>query len=239
MANVMRRELRAYFYTPVGYVFLCAFWLLGAAFFFLYNVRAASADLTDLFGNLSYLFMLIVPLLTMRLFSEERKRRTDQLLYCSPTPLCAIVLGKFCAALCMLVLALLGTGIYLAILAGRAPLLWGMALSHYLGFLLLGGCYIAVGLLMSALTESQITAAVLTLAVNMLLQLAEMSASTLHVPFLPFLPALLRLIALNTRYARFAAGVVGPTDAGYFLVFAAVMLSLTTYALARRKLGRR
>ena len=72
MFSVMRREWRAYFVTPVGYVFIAIFWLLGAAFFFLYNILAASADVGSLFGNLSYLFMLIVPLLTMRLFSEEK-----------------------------------------------------------------------------------------------------------------------------------------------------------------------
>lgn len=239
MLDVMKRELRSYLYTPVGYVFLCVFWLLGAAFFFLYNVLAASADLGALFGNLSYLFMLVVPLLTMRLFSEERRQRTDQLLYCSPTPLGTVVLGKFCAAVCVLAVALLGTGVYPALLSGRATLQWSMVSSHYLGLLLLGGCYIAVGLLMSALTESQVTAAVLTLAVNMLLQLAEMSASSVHVPYLPFLPSLLSLVALGARYERFATGVIKPTDAGYFIAFIVVMLALSTYVLARRRLVRK
>ena len=64
MLSVMKRELRAYFYTPVGYVFTAIFWVLGASFFLLYNLMAASADLSSMFGNLSYLFMLIVPLLT-------------------------------------------------------------------------------------------------------------------------------------------------------------------------------
>lgn len=77
MLGVIRKEWRAYFFTPTGYVFIAIFWLLGAAFFFLYNILAASADLSSLFGNLSYLFMLIVPLLTMRLLSEERRQKTD------------------------------------------------------------------------------------------------------------------------------------------------------------------
>ena len=108
MIGIIRREIRAYFYSPAGYVFTGIFWLLGAAFFFLYNILAASADVTGLFGNLSYLFMLIVPLLTMRLFSEERRQRTDMLYFCSPTPLAAVVLGKFLAAMLMLLIALLG-----------------------------------------------------------------------------------------------------------------------------------
>lgn len=239
MLSIIRKEWRSYFFTPTGYVFVAIFWLLGTAFFFLYNILAASADLSALFGNLSYLFMLIVPLLTMRLFSEERKQKTDQLFYCSPVSLLSVVGGKFLAALGVLAVSLLGTGLYLVILALRTALAPGMVLAHYLAFLLLGGSYIAVGLFMSALTDSQITAAVLTLAMNMLLQLLEMSAGTMTVPWLPFLPALMQCITLNQRYAQIASGVIYPTDIGYFLAFTAVFLAATVVVLARRKQKRR
>ena len=92
---------------------------------------------------------------------------------------------------------------------------------------------------MSALTESQVTAAVLTLAANMLLQLAEMSSGSLVTPYLPFLPSLLKLLALNSRFASMATGVIRPTDVGYFVVFAGVLLALTVYILARRRRTRR
>ena len=239
MLSIIRKEWRSYFFTPTGYVFIAIFWLLGTAFFFLYNILAASADLSALFGNLSYLFMLIVPLLTMRLFSEERKQKTDQLFYCSPVSLLSVVGGKCLAALGVLAVSLLGTGLYLVILAQRTPLAPGMVLAHYLAFLLLGGSYIAVGLFMSALTDSQITAAVLTLAMNMLLQLLEMSAGTMTVPWLPFLPQLMQCITLNQRYAQIASGIIYPTDIGYFLAFTAVFLAATVVVLARRKQKRR
>lgn len=239
MLSIIRKEWRSYFFTPTGYVFVAIFWLLGTAFFFLYNILAASADLSALFGNLSYLFMLIVPLLTMRLFSEERKQKTDQLFYCSPVSLLSVVGGKFLAALGVLAVSLLGTELYLVILAQRTALAPGMVLAHYLAFLLLGGSYIAVGLFMSALTDSQITAAVLTLAMNMLLQLLEMSAGTMTVPWLPFLPQLMQCITLNQRYAQIASGVIYPTDIGYFLAFTAVFLAATVVVLARRKQKRR
>ena len=239
MLSIIRKEWRSYFFTPTGYVFIAIFWLLGTAFFFLSNILAASADLSALFGNLSYLFMLIVPLLTMRLFSEERKQKTDQLFYCSPVSLLSVVGGKFLAALGVLAVSLLGTGLYLVILAQHTALAPGMVLAHYLAFLLLGGSYIAVGLFMSALTDSQITAAVLTLAMNMLLQLLEMSAGTMTVPWLPFLPQLMQCITLNQRYAQIAGGVIYPTDIGYFLAFTAVFLAATVVVLARRKQKRR
>ncbi|MBQ8654715.1 MAG: ABC transporter permease subunit [Clostridia bacterium] len=239
MLSVMKREWRSYFYTATGYVFIAIFWLLGAAFFFLYNILAASADLTDLFGNLSYLFMLIVPLLTMRLFSEEHRQRTDQLYISSPTPLTAVVAGKFLAAMGVVAVSLLGAGLYVLILALRVSMSWGAVAAHYLAFLLLGGSYVAAGLLVSALTDSQITAAVLTLAVNMLLQLAEMSSASLVTPWLPFLPALLKCIALNSRYAQIASGVIYPTDIGYFLLFISVMLCAAVLVLDRRRHRRR
>lgn len=239
MLSIIRKEWRTYFFTPTGYVFVAIFWLLGTAFFFLYNILAATADLSALFGNLSYLFMLIVPLLTMRLFSEERKQKTDQLFYCSPTSLLSVVLGKFLAAMGVLAISLLGTGLYLMILGQRAPLAAGSVFANYLAFLLLGGSYIAVGVFMSALTDSQITAAVLTLAMNMLLQLLEMSSSSMTTPYLPFLPSLLDCIALNQRHAQIASGVIYPTDIGYFLLFTALFLSVTVLVLAHRKQKRR
>ena len=98
MPNVWKFKLRRYFLTPVSSVFIVIFWVLSAAFFFLYNVLRGTSDLTELFSNLTYLFMMIVPLLTMRLWSAERRQRTDQLLRCSPTSLAAIVMGKFLTA---------------------------------------------------------------------------------------------------------------------------------------------
>lgn len=237
MTGIIRREWRAYFCTPAGYVFIAIFWLLGAAFFFLYNVLAASADLSALFGNLSYLFTIISPILTMRLLSEERRQKTDLLFISSPTPLSAVVAGKFLAALGVLAASLAGTGLYVAILAVRVPLHAGSIAAHYLAFMLLGGATISVGVLMSALTENQITAAVLTLAVNMLLQLAEMSSASLSTPLLPFLPQLLGCIELNQRYAQIASGVIHPADIGYFIAFTMAVLLCAGLVLVQR--GRR
>lgn len=239
MSGIIRREWRAYFSTPVGYVFISIFWLLGAVFFFLYNVLAASADLSALFGNLSYLFTLISPLLTMRLLSEERRQKTDLLFICSPTPLSGVIAGKFLAAAGVLAVSLLGTGLYVAILAVRVPLHAGSIAAHYLAFMLLGSAMLSVGVLMSALTENQITAAVLTLAVNMLLQLAEMAAGSITVPALPFLPVLLDAVALNRRYAQIASGVIRPTDIGYFIAFTTAVLLMAGWVLSQRRKRRR
>jgi len=139
----------------------------------------------------------------------------------------------------VLCVSLAGTGLYVLILSLYADLSLGSVMAQYLAFLLLGACYIAVGLFMSSLTDSQITAAVLTLAANMLLQLAEMSSATAATPYLPFLPALLGCVSLNQRYSQVASGVIHPTDVGYFLLFAAVFLCAAVAVLALRKSKRR
>ncbi len=239
MFSVMKREMRQYFCTPTGYVFIVIFWLLGTAFFFLYNIAQGSSDLSELFGNLSYLFMLLIPLITMSLLSVDRRLKSDVLHFCTPTPLWAIVMGKFLAAAAVLLIALAGTGVYAGVLDWLAGQSAEMLLAYYLGLFLLGACYISVGILMSALTESQVVAAVLTLAANLLLQLAEMIAPSVYIPYLPFISTILKASALNTHYASFASGVIQPTDIGYFILFLTVMLSLTIYVLRRKQLVRR
>lgn len=238
MLCVLQKELRQYFVTPIGYVFTGIFWLLGAVFFFLYNIMSSSSDLSALFGNMSYLFMMIVPLLTMRLLSEERRNRTDQLLCCSPTGLVSIVLGKFFAACTVLLIALLGTLLYVSIMHRYAPIYAGLVFSNYIGFFLLCSCYIAIGLLMSAITESQITAAVLTFGANMLMQLLEMIAPTLHVPYMPFLPSLLSGLSLYTHYASFTSGIIPIASALYYVAFVCVVLCITVLVLNRQRSGK-
>lgn len=236
MLSIWNRELKQYFFTATGYVFLTVFWLLSAVFFFLYNILSGSSDLSEMFGSFSYLFMLLVPLLTMRLLSTERAQKTDQLYCCTPVTLTAVALGKFLAAATVLLIGICGTGVYVVLLTRYADVQAGRVFSCIIGFFLLGSAYIGIGLLMSSLTDSQITAAVLTFAANMLLQLAELSAPTLHVPYLAFLPRLLGAFTLNARYARFVSGLFSPADIGYFLTFTAITLLLTVAVLNRRRM---
>ena len=91
MLAIWKREMQNYFLTPIGYVFTGVFVLVGGFFFFLYNIAIASADMTAMFGNLVSLFMLLVPILTMKLLSEERRNKTDQLLLTSPRSIAGIV----------------------------------------------------------------------------------------------------------------------------------------------------
>jgi ABC-2 type transport system permease protein len=235
MRAIYKRELQSYFYTPLGYVFMGVFLLLTGIFFLSGNLLPMNANLGILFDSMSYLFMLIMPLLTMRLLSEEKRARTDQLLFTSPLPLGAIVLGKYLAAITVLALTILLTlpcvGILFAYGAPHAPLI----ASGYLGFFLLGASYVAVGILMSAVTESQLTAAVATFGVNLMIQFIESVGPSLDVPQLPWLPSAISWVSLYDRYYAFTAGLISPSNLVYFLTFIFVLLFMTARVLDRRR----
>lgn len=235
MRAVFMRELQSYFYTPLGYVFMGVFLLLSGIFFLSGNLLQMNSNLGLMFDSMSFLFMLIMPLLTMRLLSEEKRARTDQLLLTSPLPVGAIVAGKYLAAVFVLALTMLLTFpcvvILFAYAAPHAPLI----ASGYLGFFLLGASYVAVGLLMSAVTESQLTAAAATFGVNLMIQFVESVGPSLNVPLLPWLPSAIGWVSLYDRYYAFTAGLISITDLIYFLTFILVLLFLTARVIDRRR----
>ena len=174
MLAIWKREMQNYFLTSIGYVFMGIFLLVGGVMFFLGNVMGMTPSVATRLGNLNYIFMLVVPILTMRLLSEEKRTKTDQLLLTSPRSIWDIVLGKFLAAASVVVLTTALTLIYVFMLSRHTDRMYPAAIAcNYLGFLLLCLSYVALGVLMSALTENQVSAAVLTLGVNVLLQILE------------------------------------------------------------------
>ncbi len=162
MIAIFKKELKAYFSTPAGYIFMGFFLLMTGFFFVEINLLPGNPDYNNLLGNNSFLFMLVVPILTMRLISEESKQKTDQLLLTSPLKIIEIVCGKYLAALAIFLITLLVTCIYPFMLGFGGFVAVVQTIGGYLGSFLLGACFIAIGLFISALTENQIVAAVVT-----------------------------------------------------------------------------
>lgn len=235
MVAVWKRELQAYFFTPIGYVFMGVFLLVGGYYFTFGNVNSLSSDLGTLFGNLTSLFMLLVPILTMRVLSEERKNKTDQLLLTSPVSIGAMVVGKFLASCSVLLITLIPTLFYVIVIAVYGTPYWGEIFTNYLGFFLMGCCYIAIGVLMSSLSENQVSAAVLTFAVNLLLQILEYMGPSLSIPYMSWLPSVFSWLSLYTRYYDFSAGMLSLANVLYFLSFMAVVLFLTVRVIDKRR----
>ena len=146
MLAVFKRELQSYFYSAIGYVFMGCFLVIAGIFFAFGNVLSASSSVGTLFSNVSFIFILIVPILTMRLMSDERRSKSDQLLLTSPLSLWSIVCGKFLAACAVFFLTLVCTGLYVIILSTYGNVSAIEVFVNYLGFFLMGCCLIAVGL---------------------------------------------------------------------------------------------
>jgi ABC-2 type transport system permease protein len=166
MLAIFRRELKAYFTSPIGFIFLGFFILLSGVFFAVGNLLQASPDYTGMLSSITFVFLILVPILTMRLLSEETRQKTDQLLITSPLTITGIVMGKYLAAVAVFLITLLVTVLYPLMISFFALL--GLAgweiLGGYLGFFLLGCAFIAVGLFFSSLTDNQLIAAVVTFA---------------------------------------------------------------------------
>ena len=162
MLAVFKKELKAYFLTPIGYLYMGLFLLITGIFFLFDNLLSARSQYADFLGSLLLIFLFGVPILTMRLFSEEKRHKTDQLLLTSPVSITGIVCGKFLAAMTVFCGTLLVTVAYPVIIAIFGDLQTWETLGSYIGFIFLGACYISVGIFISSITENQLTSAFLS-----------------------------------------------------------------------------
>jgi len=162
MLAILKRELKTYFLTPVGYIFMGFFLLISGFFFAFGNLFQGNPSYNSMLGTITFVFMILVPILTMRLLAEETRQKTDQLLLTSPLRVTQIVLGKYLAAVAVFLLTVAVTFVYPIILSFYGSIAIAEIIGGYIGFLLLGASFIAVGLFVSSLTENQVVAAVVT-----------------------------------------------------------------------------
>jgi ABC-2 type transport system permease protein len=165
MLAIYKKELRSYFTSMMGYVFIAIFMVIIGIYFTIQNLLYGSANVEQTLSGVTFLVALLIPLLTMRLMAEENKQKTDQLLYTSPVTAASIVLGKFLAVFTIYGVVVLSVCTFPLImkLYGSVPM--AAAYSGILGFALLGAAYLSIGLFISSLTESQVVAAVITFIV--------------------------------------------------------------------------
>ena len=232
MLAIWKRELQSYFYTPVGYVFMGVFLALSGTFFYMLMLGSRSSDVLTFLGQLSYLWMLLSPVLTMRLLAEEKQKRTDQLLLTSPVSLPGIVLGKYLAAFTVMIFTVLLTLIYVLIIAMYGAVYPSELLVGYLGFMLQGGAFLALDLFISGCASSQVTAAVTAFGVNLALWLLDLLAGSMTQSWVR---DVLYFFSLYDRYNPFLMGQLSFASIGYDLSFIAAFLALTIHRLDSRR----
>ena len=232
MGAIFRREVLSYFTSPIGYIFLAAFYAFSAVFFADSALSAGSTDMSSMFESLMLILVVVIPILTMRTMSEDKKTRTDQCLLTAPISLGGIVIGKFFAALLVYTCAVAVTVVYAIIVSGYAPVDWLVIIGNVVGLELFGASFVAVGIFCSSLTENQIVAAVIsfitTLALTMLTIVANM---------ISWEPAqkVLSSLSFYDRYAGFTYGMFDLSNVLFFISAIAVFLFFTVRVLEKRR----
>ena len=180
MGAIYRREIGAFFTSSIAYIFLAVFWIFSGLFFYRTSLAAATTDMSGMFQSMFLICVILIPVLTMRLFSEEKKQKTEQGLLTAPVSLGEIVFGKYFAAVTLYTIGLSMSFIYALILSGFGTVEWGIVFSNFLALLLVGMAFIAIGVFVSSLTENQIAAFILTFVILMAMYLLDYVAS--YVP---------------------------------------------------------
>ncbi|MCB2352778.1 ABC transporter permease [Clostridium estertheticum] len=173
MLAVFLKELRSYFTSAIGYIFIGTFLLITGVFFTMYNLLSASPAYNSTLQSLITIFLFIIPILTMKIISEETKTKTDQLLFTSPLKIRDIILGKYFAAVAIFTISLLITGLYPLILSMFGTVSPSEIFTGYIGMFLLGATLISIGLFVSSLTENQVTSAVISFGVLLFIFLID------------------------------------------------------------------
>ena len=171
MFAIFKRELKAYFTSPLGYVFLAIFYAFSGLFFYIFSLSVGSTDISSVFLMMFIVLMVFVPLLTMRLLSEDKKQKTDQLILTAPVSLLSIVMGKFLAAYAIFAIGVAVMPVYGFVMSTFATVSWLPIWGNTVGLLLLGGIFVSIGLFISSLTENQMIAAIGGFFINLMILL--------------------------------------------------------------------
>jgi ABC-2 type transport system permease protein len=229
---IIKRELSAYFSSPIGYVYLGVIYLLSGYFLLFGVLLANSSVLTPVFQILMTIIMFLTPILTMRLMTEDRRHKTDQALLTAPISLGGIVAGKFFAAVIVYVMGISVTLVYAVALSFLARMNWTAIWGNYIGLLLLGFAFISIGQFISSLTENQAIAAiggfVVMLAILLLDSLPQIIPNQKIASFVSSL-------SLIRRYTPITNGLLGLANLFYFASVCVVFLFLTTRVLEKRR----
>lgn len=235
MLAIFKKELRSYFTGVIGYVFLVLFLALSAVVFCYTTLFSMSASVTSYFTYMLLFSGIMLPLLTMKSFSEERKTRTDQLLLTSPVSIVSMVLGKFLASYVIFAGATVFTSLYFLILYPYALLKVAVLFGNMLALLLVGMAFITIGLFVSSLTENQLTAAVGSIGI--ILGFLGISILSSLIPDSYFIRFVLDSLSIFNRFQAFVNGYFDVAAIIYYLSVSAVFLYLTVRVYDKRRYG--
>lgn len=232
MSAIIKRELSSYFNSAIGYIVLAVFYFFSGLFFYMYCLLSNTTSMSYVFLSMLMIVMLVIPIITMKSFSEERKQKTDQALLTAPISLTEMVLGKFFGAFLLYCLCNAIYVLYAVILSFYATPDWAVFLTTILGMLLMGGALIAIDLFISALTESQVIAAVVSIGIGLLIYMLDSLSNVFNVDWLT---NFLRNISFDAHFTNFINGIINLSSVVFFLSVIAVFLFLCVRVFEKRR----
>lgn len=234
MTAIAKRELKSYFYSPVGYVCVGVLLALYGYYFYQVMVLGSSSYIANVYSTLFIWGMMIIPILTMRSFSEEIRNKTDQALLTAPVGVTSIVLGKFLAAFAVYAIATAGSLVEAAIIGIFASPSWPQIFGNAFGTLLYGAAMISIGIFISSLTQSQVVAAISTFGIAIILLVIDQMTSVVSNPVIT---KIIGWISFDSRYSPFTKGSFDIPSMVFFLSVIAVFVFLTARKLESRRWG--
>ena len=231
MGAIFKREFKAYFQNPIGYIFLAAFYFfLGLYFYIIYS--AGSPDMYAVILSMSTVTVFAMPIITMRLMSEDRRQKVDQALLTAPVKLTSIVLGKFFAALALFAMGFIPTVIFEIVILSYLSVGLVAYIYSLFGIILLGGALIAIGMFISSLTESPVVSAIISLIINFM---ALYMSSLADMVKIEWIKNIINKAAFMNAFESFGESVFSVSNIVYFLSIIAAFLFLCVRSLEKRR----
>ena len=240
MKSIYKREMFAYFTSPTGYLVL-AFSLFISGFLFVKTnmnnipeagVAVFTTNLVQFFSLVTYVLLLLVPLITMHLWSEEKKNKTDQLLLTSSLPVTSIILGKYFACLSLFAINVLIMMVYPFTMSFYGTVVWTNVFMLYLGYFLLGAALLSVGLFVSTLTESQFVSALVTFVIVLTMFLFKVFTSTVNIGFVA---DIIEWFSLFSRFDVFVYGFIDIATLIYYFTFSGLFVFLSVVFVQKKR----
>ncbi len=242
MFALFKKEVQSYFYSPLAYVISALFVLIYSLTFIGWVTNLTKLNLqfsfAAIFYNQFFYFIFLIPMLTMKIFAEERKANTEVLLMSTPLNVFKIVMGKFLAAGTVLFMIMALTIIFPVMTVILGEVRWASLICGYLGFFLWGMGCIAVGMLMSSFTENQIIAAVLGEGAMLLLYFMDRFSQIKWMQEKPVISSVLNALSPKERFEGFATGVFRLSDMVFYILFIGVVLCWTMISVEKRRWNR-
>ncbi len=230
MKAIFWKEVKSYFYSPMAYILIGLFILLTSIFFMQY-FKYGCGLFNNILDTMGFILIVVIPILTMRILAEDRKNGTEVLLITSPVNITSIVIGKFLAVYFVFFVMTALTFVFPIVMVAFGAKFTAQLVGGYIGFLLLGATYIAVGVFASSLTENQVIAVIISYVSLLIMWLAD-SLSTLVGGFAA---KVLSWFSILSRYDDFNRGILGLSPVVYYLSFTAVFLFLTIRVIEKRR----